>query len=95
MPHLLVFQFLGAFAKLRKATVGFVMSVCLSVCPSVRPSVLLHGTTEPPLDGFSPILCWGKSLDVSTKFRLPLYQTKVTGMLLGPLRAFMSLFFIV
>jgi len=24
--------FLGAFAKLRKATVSFVMSVCLSVC---------------------------------------------------------------
>jgi hypothetical protein len=27
---------LGAFAKLRKATISFVMSVCLSVCPSVR-----------------------------------------------------------
>ena len=29
-------QFLGAFAKLRKATVNFVMPV---VCPSVRPSI--------------------------------------------------------
>jgi len=33
--------FLGAFAKLRKVTVGFVMSV--------RP----HGTIRLPLDGFS------------------------------------------
>jgi hypothetical protein len=29
-------SFLGAFAKLRKATTGFVISVCLSVHPSVR-----------------------------------------------------------
>ena len=37
-------SFLGAFAKLRKATISFVMSVCLSVRP--------HGTTRLPLDGF-------------------------------------------
>jgi hypothetical protein len=37
---------LGALAKLQKATVSFVVSVCLS--PSVRP----HGTTQLPLDGF-------------------------------------------
>ena len=37
--------FLGAFAKLRKATISFVMSVRLSVCP--------HGTSRLPLDGFS------------------------------------------
>ena len=36
--------FLGAFAKLRKATISFVMSVCLSVCP--------HRSTRLPLDGF-------------------------------------------
>jgi hypothetical protein len=36
---------LDAFAKLRKATVSFVMSVC----PSVRP----HGTTRLPLDEVS------------------------------------------
>jgi len=35
----------GAFAKLRKATISFVMSVCLSVC--------LHGITRLPLDGFA------------------------------------------
>jgi len=36
--------FLGAFAKLRKATIGFVMSVCSSVA---------RVTTRLPLDGFS------------------------------------------
>ena len=36
--------FLGAFAKLQKATISFVMRVC----PSVRP----HGTTQLPLDEF-------------------------------------------
>jgi len=38
-------QFLGAFAKLWKVTISFVMTVCLSVC--------LHRTTRLPLDGFS------------------------------------------
>ena len=38
-------MFVGAFAKLRKATVSFVMSV--------RPSVRPHGTTLMQLDGFS------------------------------------------
>jgi len=32
-------QFSGAFKKLRKATISFVMSVCLYICLSVRPSV--------------------------------------------------------
>jgi len=36
---------LGAFAKLRKATVSFVKSVCSSVCP--------HGTTRLLPDGLS------------------------------------------
>jgi hypothetical protein len=36
--------FLGEFANLRKATIGFVVSVC----PSFP-----HGTTRLPLDGFS------------------------------------------
>ena len=40
---------LGAFSELRKATISFVMCVCLSVHPSVRP----HGMTRLPLDGFS------------------------------------------
>jgi len=40
---------LGAFAKLREATIRFVMFVSLSVCLSVRP----HGTTRLPLNEFS------------------------------------------
>jgi len=42
-----LFMILGAVAKLRKATTGFVMSVC--------PPVHLHGTTRFPLKGFSRI----------------------------------------
>ena len=45
VPHTLrermLISFLGAFAKLRKQTISFVMSVCP------------HGTTGLPLDGFS------------------------------------------
>jgi hypothetical protein len=41
---------LGAFAKLRKATISFVMSVGLSVRP--------HGTTRLPLDDLYEILYW-------------------------------------
>jgi hypothetical protein len=40
---------LGVLAKLQKATIRLVMSVC----PSVPLSVFPHGTTRPPLDGFS------------------------------------------
>jgi hypothetical protein len=40
-----IFAFLGAFAKLRKATISFVMSV--------RPSASPHGTTRLLLNGFS------------------------------------------
>ena len=42
-------SFLGAFAKLRKATLSFVMSVRPSVCLSVGP----HGTFQRLKDGFS------------------------------------------
>jgi len=38
-------QFLSAFAKLQKATISFVMSVCLSFRP--------RGTTRLPQEGFS------------------------------------------
>ena len=43
---------LGAFAKLRKATVSFVMSVRLSV---LSPFVYPHGTTRLPLTDFNEI----------------------------------------
>jgi hypothetical protein len=44
-----VLSFLGAFAKLRKATISFCLSDCLSVCPSVHR----HGTARLPMDGFT------------------------------------------
>jgi len=40
---------LGAFAKLRKATVSFVVFIRSSVCPSICP----HATIRLPEDGFS------------------------------------------
>jgi hypothetical protein len=47
---------LGAFAKLRRATVRLVMSVCL------------NGTTRLPLDGFSLNVIKGKvTLEQATK----------------------------
>ena len=50
-------SFFGAFAKLRKATINFVLSVCLSVslsvCLSICPSARPQGTSLLPLDGFS------------------------------------------
>jgi len=39
---------IGAFAKLRKETIGFVMPL-VSICPFVRP----HGTTRLLLDRYS------------------------------------------
>jgi len=45
MSVLLRELFLGTLAKLRKATMSFVMSV--------RPSVRLHATVRLPLDGFA------------------------------------------
>jgi len=41
----LVWDFLDAFAKLRKATISFVIPVGPSICP--------HGTNRLSLDGFS------------------------------------------
>ena len=35
---------LSAFAKLRKATISFVMSVCPSICPSVCMELGSHST---------------------------------------------------
>jgi len=51
--HPNTFVILGAFAKLRKATISFVMSVCPPIPPSVRPSICPHGTTRLPLEGVS------------------------------------------
>ena len=61
-----IHAFLDAFAKLRKATISFVISVCPIVCPSVRP----HGTTRLPLDGFGLNLTFELLFDnLSRKFK--------------------------
>jgi hypothetical protein len=49
VPNFMWETFLGAFTKLRKATVSFIVSVC----PFDHPSVCLRATTLVPLDGFS------------------------------------------
>jgi hypothetical protein len=55
-------QFLGALAKLRKAAITFTISISLSV--------RAHGTSWPPLDGFSYDLIIEKfsKIQVSLKF---------------------------
>jgi len=45
-------RILGAFAKLRKATISFAISVCLPVCLSICPFFGPHETTRFPLHGF-------------------------------------------
>ena len=89
-------EYLGEFAKLRKATTSLVISVrpsftpsvCLSVCRlsvclSVCPSVRLHETTQLPLDGFS----WNsifENLSKISREKIKLYwtRTRITGTLL-------------
>jgi hypothetical protein len=53
-------KFSGAFAKLRRANISFVISVCPSAGMSVRP----HRTTWLPLDGLS----WKLLFDYFSKF---------------------------
>jgi hypothetical protein len=56
--------FLDAFAKLPKATISFVMLVCLSDCPSIRMEVLSCRSTglswNLTFEYFS-IICWENS----------------------------------
>jgi len=69
---LLCVQVFGAFAKLSKAIISFVMSVRLLVPPSVRP----HGITQLPLEGFYISLFFRKFVD---KFRVSLKSEKNNG----------------
>jgi len=67
--------FLGAFAKLRKATISFVTSVC----PPIRPSFCPHGTARLPRNGFSWSFTFGYISLESDKnnghfTRIPLYN---------------------
>jgi hypothetical protein len=81
---------LGAFAKLRKAIISFVMSVCLFDCMSVCLSVRPHGTTLLPLEMIF------MKFDISTffenmtrKFRFYSNLTRMTGTLNEDLYIFM------
>ena len=83
---LLTSPFKAGFAKLRKATIGFVMSVSASVRLPVRPSVGPHGTTWIPLDRFS-LNVWIFFENISVKIweeqRVLYMETKVAGSSVG------------
>jgi len=65
-------NFLGAFAKLRKATLSFVMPACLSVRP--------HVTTRLPLQGFAYHFVFGNFFEnLSIKFKFQYNLTRITG----------------
>jgi len=73
--HILPNSLFGAFAELRKATMSFVMSVCLSVRPPARP----HGTTRLPLDEFSWNLMFKYFLKSISKIQVSLKSGKNSG----------------
>ena len=60
--------FLGTFAKLRKTTVSFVMSVCVSVHPSVRPPAPMEQLGPNWMD-FHEIWYWLFFENMSRKFK--------------------------
>jgi hypothetical protein len=64
-------QFLGAFAKLRKATISFVMSVRPSFCP--------HGTTRLPMDEFPLNFIFVYFLKTVEKSQVSLKSDKING----------------
>jgi hypothetical protein len=78
-------EFLGAFAKLRKATISFVMSVCLSVClpsclsvrPSVRPSAC--NNSAPTERIFMQFDIWGFFRKFVEKIQVSLKSDKNNG----------------
>jgi hypothetical protein len=81
-----VFIFLGAFAKLRKAPVSFVMSVrlsvCLSVCLYVCMSVRLYVRPSAATRWVLWNLIYGDfSKILSGKFKFCCYLTSITGTL--------------
>jgi hypothetical protein len=92
--------YLGAFAKLRKATVSLVMSVylsvCLSTCLSVRPSVRMEKLNSPPNGRiFMKFNIWVFFENLSKKFKFHLNLISITGTLREDLYTFlMSQFFL-
>jgi len=63
--------FLGPFAKLRKAAISFIMSVCMSVRPSVRMEQLGSRWTD-----FHEILIFGDFSKIVKKIQVALKSDK-------------------
>ena len=77
--------FAGAFAKLRKATLGCIMSVC----PSARP----HGTTRPPTGQIFMKFCiWIFFENMSRNFKFSNNRTWIAGTLREDPSTFMIIF---
>jgi len=66
------FHFLCGFAKLRKATISFVMSVCLSVCPSA------WNTSAPTEWIFIKLDIWTFFENPSRRFKFHETVTRIT-----------------
>jgi hypothetical protein len=80
----------GAFAKVRKATISFVMSVCLSVCLSIRPSARNNSVpTGRTLIKFD-IYAFFETL--SRKFKFHYNPTGITGTLHNDVFTFMTIY---
>jgi hypothetical protein len=79
---------LGAFAKSRKTTVRFVMSVCISVRPSLCPSAR---KTLLPLKGLRPNLVWGFFGKSVKKIKCHSNITRITGTLHTDVITFMTI----
>jgi len=76
----------GAFGKCRKATVSFLMYLCLSVHPSVCLCVCSQGTTLLPVDGLPLYFIF---FNLSTKFKFDSDMTRMMGALNECLCTFM------
>ena len=79
LPRVCICLFLGAFAKLRKATISFVMSV--------RP----YEITRFPLTDFDEIWYWKLFWKSVEKIQVSLNPTKVTGILHEDIFTFMAI----
>jgi hypothetical protein len=73
-----IFEFLGLFAELLKATYAFVLSALLFLCPSVHP----HGTARLSLNGFWwNLVFWALVDNVSKRSKSHWVMTRIMGTL--------------
>ena len=81
--HLSMGLLSGAFTKLWKTTISFVMSVCLPVCPSSWNESVTRGRISVKFD------IWAFFENVSRKMKFYLNRTRLTGTLHEDLSTFM------